>query len=1452
MPYPKKRKRPNESALDVNEKRKKTDQHNSETMLRSVVSSASNIAPKVLRQFSQTTNVTSPNKYSFKTQNQKRPDSANRTNEHLIYGRSAHEAGYKAGNRQPRNKSQKSSRGQLSSKAARIPKLPSRSSPLVVHNEEYIYNNFNIPTAAQYGLAKEPVDNHTEILRNANLVSQRESQHESPHRTSYFNKCITKIELDNDIFVVATGHGRTKVEAESNADLHAICVLHDKGLFKDILPGGKYTLASAEVISQEGAAKKDIIDYAARHNCLPQFEIHTGRSRLKKKSLITVLASIPELDLTGFGRAAREQDALLQACISLKQAAEVHHEKTGDGVLLVKDYTKLTSASAKKFLEFYSYQNAERYELDCVKQKSRNAWCGTVTIEGKGQKNTNATSGEGNSDAAIVPLESALISRREFEGIPMSNKKDAEDTALLAAALAMKKEDTNCWKSFVKEMKRGNGEILKAVRPIDIQVDYDAIEVMRRTLREVHKVSDGERLRESSDDLISAQKRRNFSRQLPRDAVAQKSQDLKDCLDQYRNNPALALLREKRSELPMVQHRDAVMSVVEDNEVCVVVGATGSGKTTQLPQLILEGMIDAGNGGQCNIICTQPRRIAAISVSQRVAVERNESLQESIGYSVRFDSRLPKFGGSVNYCTTGILLRQLQDSQEATLDGISHIIIDEVHERDIQIDFLLVVLRQIMADRKANGLKPFKVILMSATIDTNLFCKYFGAGYETGRCPYIEVPGRTFPVTQHFLDELHPILRSQYTRKEASELYSRDTETYIKRELINPPEFVQSAPVTENNSVAGSADDDDKAKINWKSQGMVGEDGELDLAMDKEDTITPVGLMSVTIAHILKTTREGSILVFLPGLQEITALNRTLTTTKPLGVDFNATDDYKIYLLHSAIPQMQQEVFEKLGPGRRKIILSTNIAETSITIPDVVYVVDSSKHRESQYDQAKRISSLVSTWTSKSNAKQRAGRAGRVQNGHYYSMASEARYESFETAPQPEILRTDLQELCLQIKSMGVEDIGKFLRNAIEPPPVNSVESSIDHLQALRALDESENLTPLGRLLSTLPVQPSLGKMVILAVIFRCLDPVLILAAASASKDPFLSPLDRRAEADARKARYSQGSGSDHAAIVNAFSEWREARRQSHDQGRSYAFENFLHYNTLVSIAQTAEQVLEIMQKSGLVGGSGTRPSRGSRHIMSLYGSEEENSNSSSLPLQVALATAGFYPNLAVQTSAPRLLRTAHENAAQIHLNSLAAPRSSGGRYGPISRQDAQPVGTLFTFSQKTQADANNVNLRGVTKTSPLSVVLFGGQSQSEGAILRIDEWIPFFARGPQMYVTKDFGKCLDGYLESTFARLGAANQRRLLAQSEAADGFLQQDRVREPLIRGVVQALELCAPKNRASVAQSFSHGASRGGSRNAHGSGYGRGAGTSGYAGTRGAYDSRQKALSQAFFSK
>lgn len=737
-------------------------------------------------------------------------------------------------------------------------------------------------------------------------------------------------------------------------------------------------------------------------------------------------------------------------------------------------------------------------------------------------------------------------------------------------------------------------------------------------------------------------------------------------------------------------------------------------------------------------------------MAQRVAVERNEPLQNSVGYHVRFDSKLPSAGGSITYCTTGILLQQLRNSADEALEGVTHLVIDEVHERDILIDFLLIILKRALKERKILGKPDVKVVLMSATMDTELFSNYFQQRDKNGRlipCPDLSVPGRTFPVKEVYLEDIKEILQQSHSHQELHLLRDRETNEYLRVEQgILPASNAASNAASRVASRAPSrvpsratstrddlGDDGADATINWKQEIKIGSDGQVILSNDKQDAIVPTGLISTVVAHIAKTTDDGAMLVFLPGLEEIQVVEKILRRGL-LGVDFNDESKFKLCLLHSSIPN-QNEVFDDVPQGCRKIILSTNIAETSVTIPDVKYVVDSGKMREKQYEQARRITQLVCTWISKSNSKQRAGRAGRVQNGNYWALFSQGRFDSLRSASLPEMLRSDLQEICLDIKAQGFKDpVAQFLSEAIEPPTPHVINSSLLQLTTLGALNKNEELTPLGRVLATMPVEPALGKMILLAVIFRCLDPIIILGASTAARDLFVSPPEKRREADRAKHAFVRETGSDHMAIVNAFREWRWIRDQEGMMAATgFADRNFLHRGALRTLDQTAEQIEEILVSAGIV-----PPTRKSNRYRSEIGHPRLNDNANCVPLIKALTLAGMYPNLGVNTGG-RGFRTASEKFTMIHPTSV--------HYGNRS-EDLMSYGTLVTYSTKARSsDGTTLLLRTVTENTPLTAILFGGElktSPEHKNQLEIDSWLPILVPTQAAKITVDFKGCLE------------------------------------------------------------------------------------------------------------
>ncbi|KAH7955807.1 hypothetical protein HPB52_003900 [Rhipicephalus sanguineus] len=373
-----------------------------------------------------------------------------------------------------------------------------------------------------------------------------------------------------------------------------------------------------------------------------------------------------------------------------------------------------------------------------------------------------------------------------------------------------------------------------------------------------------------------------------------------------------------RKQLPAYTMREEIIEVIERNRVVVISGETGSGKTTQVPQFILDSYIEKGLGSLCKIICTQPRRISAISVS---------SLLHS-------SCRAPRDRGSILFCTTGILLQQLQS--DPYILAASHVILDEVHERDLQTDFLSIILKDLLAVRP-----DLRVILMSATINADLFSEYFG------NCPRLEIPGIAFPVDVIYLEDIleHTGYRGNSLFDGTSAVRRKDRRKF-EDSIEDVMPFIRSL----------------EGKYSNKTLGTLSEWNEMRIDMD---------LVHALISEICAKKPEGAILVFLPGWEQINDLNKLLTADRNLKSSL-------IIPLHSMMPTVnQRQVFERPPAGVRKIVLATNIAETSITINDVVYVIDCGKIKMTNFDVDKNLATLNAEWVSRANAQQRKGRAGR-------------------------------------------------------------------------------------------------------------------------------------------------------------------------------------------------------------------------------------------------------------------------------------------------------------------------------------------------------------------------------------------------------------------------------------------------------------------------------------------
>lgn len=513
--------------------------------------------------------------------------------------------------------------------------------------------------------------------------------------------------------------------------------------------------------------------------------------------------------------------------------------------------------------------------------------------------------------------------------------------------------------------------------------------------------------------------------------------------------------------LPISEYVAEIKESISRNPTTIVIGETGSGKTTQIPLILLDTLPP-----QAKIAVTQPRRIAATSVAQYVANQRGSRIGGEVGYQVRFDNST-SLGTRVNFYTDGILLRKIQ--ADPMLLDFDAVMVDEAHERNLQTDLLLGLLKNIQEKRQKMG-RELRLVVTSATLEEEKFVNFFN------NAPIVRVPGRQFPVDIH------------YEKSEAN--------------------FAQAAAK--------------KAK------------------------------------EIVDRNEEGNILIFMSG---VAAIQETIKIIQQEDIDAI------VLPLHGGLTAEEQDRVFQTG-RRRRIIVATNIAETSVTIPNVRFVVDTGLVRQNEFDQKTGIEGLVTKMHAKSGCDQRAGRAGRVGPGECYRLYEEDNYEKRERFQKPEIQRVNIEHLVLQMKKIGIQDVETF--DFIDLPQKQQLTRAIEVLQELGALDEEENLTKIGELMAELPLEPHAARSVIEAVTLGCVDEVSTIMAFLELRPVFLDQSPRQID-----ERFIARE-SDFLTLLTIWSQF-----DVHGRSKQWAQDNLLNFSVLAEATNIRNQLLGIMKRFG-------------------------------------------------------------------------------------------------------------------------------------------------------------------------------------------------------------------------------------------------------------------------------
>ncbi|OQE11528.1 hypothetical protein PENVUL_c002G04144 [Penicillium vulpinum] len=755
-----------------------------------------------------------------------------------------------------------------------------------------------------------------------------------------------------------------------------------------------------------------------------------------------------------------------------------------------------------------------------------------------------------------------------------------------------------------------------------------------------------------------------------------------------RGHPGFRAMRKKNLGLPVRRFTEQILGVINSNSYSIIDGGSRSGKTTQVPQIILDHAVNNSTGVSCRILCVQLQEKRAVSISRRVASERFEKLGDTTNfYSVRgpHDDLPPLPGGNITYCSRNSLLSLLKNGP-SSLENFSHVILDDVQLRGFDIDVGMMLLKRFVEQRKSIGASAPKIILMGSIIDIDGLCSYFGTKTTDDMllpAPHVTIPGNS-PVKKNYLEEVIGKISHSLTPDILSPLLYGDNDT---------KEFLNS-----HFKLFDESDSIEKPKAPTAKINRLGKEP------------VPCGLVSATVLSLFSTTKTGSILVIVPGITHIqSVVKQIIAFGRNLGLDFTNKDRFRIIKLHAKTSNFEDVMLDHGIPrGCRRLIIST--PGGNFKFQDVSYVVDSGKSNHENHEERTHLVQNLRLWgvdwISQTVAAEHAECAGSLQAREYYFLGAKKCFDSLPiTSPlSTRAARSDLQQACLHVKraTSGTSlSIAKLLAQTYEPPQESSVCAAVDGLKELQALDEQEELTTLGRVLVNLNMDPYFGKMVTLGVVFQCLDPMLILA--SLGWDPRLalrspSPPDQSYAGVGVSPSLSVARLGYHISIVNTFGAIRD---MLHKKGKLPAFKNEFCKDYMSRVYHTAipeiERIIGKMSAARIIPQESFR-----RDEVSGFSSSNLNANSNNEDLIKAVLLQCLSSKLAVKSTGDRAFKFKSGEIAQGVQN-----RSSimACNFGSVS--ESMPYG---------MKQCSNLN--------PLAACLVGNKIEQEGDDIVMDSWV--------------------------------------------------------------------------------------------------------------------------------